>query len=79
MKYYDYGDIIIYTSSVKVTIPCVQYSYEWVCEILDYLVAHKDEKNVYIDLNELRFYINNNEEEFMEFDNNHHDWIVEKL
>lgn len=75
LQYYHSGDITISTASVKVTIPCVVNSFDWVAEILDYLKVHKDERNIYIDLDELRV---NTESNFIPFDNNR-EWIVEKF
>ena len=49
----DYGDIVVVTEKRRYSIKGVYKPYDWITKILDEVKSKSDEKNVYIDMNEL--------------------------
>ena len=52
-KYYEYGNIIFHSPSMKVTFSGVYCSYNWCPEILDYIQEHLTDNMITLDLNAL--------------------------
>jgi len=52
-KYYEFGDIIFESPSMKVVFTKVYTSYEWCVHILDYIEKHLSDNVIVIDLNAL--------------------------
>lgn len=50
---YEYGDIIIQTSSTKYILKKVYTAYDYVSEIIRYIEKHRDDDVIFIDLYEL--------------------------
>lgn len=59
------GDIIILTQSVKYYMEKVNVAYDWIEQILCYIDLHRNEENIFIDMNKLT---EKSDGEFREFE-----------